>query len=193
MLDVIWRIRQKLQIHPVVMNCSGYQCVDTLRLGHGLIDIYLPDFKYADAKLAKRLSKCPDYAQVALEALDEMLKQNGYLKSHGTSPIATKGVLVRHLILPGYVDNSCEALTMLFVEFGPRLPISIMSQYYPVRPQDDPTLNRTVTVEEFEKVLGHAKDLGFETIYVQYPKRLDPKSPDRKRFIPDFSCERPFD
>jgi len=193
-LHVIWLIREAQNTLPIVMNCSGYQSIETLRLGKDFFDIYLPDFKYADAGLATRLSGCPDYAEVALTALEEMLRQKGFLRVSGPNPpLGTMGVLVRHLILPGHTENSCEALTMLFVEFGPRLPVSLMSQYYPVRPQRDPLLNRTVTKEEFDRVLRHARDLGFESLYVQFPEQLERSSKGRPRFVPDFTSPSPFD
>ncbi|MBW2082604.1 MAG: radical SAM protein [Deltaproteobacteria bacterium] len=178
---------------PVVMNVSGYQSVEMLKRAENYTDIYLPDFKYADSGLANRLSSCPDYPEVALSALDEMLKQKGFLKTTNANPgVATKGVLVRHLILPGHVKNSCDALTMLFVEFGPKLPLSLMSQYYPVRPQKFPELNRTIKKEEFEMVLSHAKDLGFHTLFVQYLSNNITVTNEKPSFVPDFSSPRPF-
>jgi len=118
---------------PMVFNVSGYQSVNLLKSAEEYVDIYLPDFKYADRDLAKRLSKCRDYPDVALAALSVMLSQKGFLDCFDTGdPLARKGVLVRHLILPGYVANSINALTTLFVEFGAELPLSLMSQYVPV-------------------------------------------------------------
>ena len=179
---------------PVVINCSGYQSVEMLRMGEDLVDIYLPDFKYADSELAKKLSACPSYPEVALAALDEMLRQKGYLSTSDTNPpLAKKGVLVRHLILPGHTDNSYTALTMLRVEFGPRLPLSLMSQYYPVRRQREESLNRTLAKEEFDRVLKHAVDLGFENLFVQFPDQAKPGLHERPKFVPDFTRERPFD
>lgn len=178
---------------PVVMNSSGYQSVQMVKMAENYTDIYLPDFKYSDSALARRLSSCPDYPEVALSALDEMLRQKGFLKTtNDECGLATKGVLVRHLILPGHVDNSCQVLSMLFLEFGPKLPLSMMSQYYPVRPQKDRELNRTVEREEFEKVLDHAKDLGFERLFVQYPDEAATRLGQRPRFLPDFTSSRPF-
>jgi len=186
-------VRQKGLTLPVVMNLSGYQSIEMLKLAGEFTDIYLPDFKYAHSSLAKRLSACPDYPSTALAAIEEMLRQKGYLTTERKEGIGTTGVLVRHLILPGYVENSCEALTMLFVEFGKRLPLSIMSQYYPVRPQKDSSLNRTVTREEFDRILNHARDLGFEKLYVQFPENLRQDLETKPSFVPDFSSARPFE
>jgi putative pyruvate formate lyase activating enzyme len=178
---------------PVVYNVSGYQSVEMLRLAEGLADIYLPDYKYSDSSLAAKLSRCPDYPMVALEAISEMVRQKGFLDSFLTgSPIAMKGVLVRHLILPGNIDNSIKALTSLLVEFGRGLPLSIMSQYHPVLEQEDESLNRSLTGEEFREVYTHAKELGFEHLFVQFPKKAPQRGKAASRFLPDFRQAKPF-
>jgi len=108
-------------------------------------------------------------------------------------PLATRGVLVRHLILPGKLRNSCEALTMLFLEFGADLPLSIMSQYTPVRPSSrHPSLNRRVTAEEFREVLEHAEALGFRSLFVQRPDESFRSPCGDEPFLPDFRRMRPF-
>jgi len=189
---------------PVVYNVSGYQRVESLRLIGSFADVYLPDFKYGDAALAQALSRTPDYAKVALEAVGEMVRQKGFLdafantddsgrttgRMDGSSQPAQGGVLVRHLILPGHVGNSIQALSMLFLEFGGELPISLLSQYVPVRqfPPGSP-LNRMVTPEEFQEVLAHARELGFMNLFVQYPE--DDASVIWS-FLPDFRSIHPF-
>ncbi len=192
---------------PVVLNTSGYQRVESLRAMEPLVDVYLPDFKYSDGSLARELSRCPDYPSTALDAIAEMIRQKGFLRcTHvrrprgngqgamdGPMPLAARGVLVRHLILPGHVDNSCDALTMLFLEFGGDLPLSIMSQYVPVTASDrHPSLNRGVTPGEFRQVLDHAKALGFREMFVQ-PLDEPAGTPHEERpFLPDFRRGRPF-
>jgi putative pyruvate formate lyase activating enzyme len=110
---------------PVVCNLSGYQSLALLEIAEQFTDIYLPDFKYADPALSLRLSKCKDYPSLALEAIVEMVRQKGFLHvSDTSSELADKGVLVRHLILPGQIENSLNALTTLYLEFGGRLPLS---------------------------------------------------------------------
>jgi putative pyruvate formate lyase activating enzyme len=189
---------------PTVYNLSGYQRLDSLRLIEPVADIYLPDFKYADAALALNLSHSADYTTVALEALSEMIRQKGFLDTFARegidetgaadaddiSPPARKGVLVRHLILPGHVQNSLLVLRMLFVEFGRELPISLMSQYVPVRkfPSGSP-LNRQVTRDEFQEVFHHAHELGFRNLFVQYPEEV---TMDTEPFLPDFRMANPF-
>lgn len=199
------RLLQKRGIRiPTVYNLSGYQRLESLRLIESVADIYLPDFKYADAALARSLSRCADYATVALEAICEMIRQKGFLdtfvrndndeisavsKDDLSSP-CRQGVLVRHLILPGQVRNSLQVLTMLFVEFGRELPISLMSQYVPVRqfPSGSP-LNRQVTRTEFQEVFQHAQGLGFRNLFVQYPEEV---CMDAQPFLPDFRVVNPF-
>jgi putative pyruvate formate lyase activating enzyme len=185
---------------PTVYNLSGYQRVESLRLIEPVADIYLPDFKYADAALAQSLSQCADYAAVALDALCEMVRQKGLLDTFvandeegvvavGFLP-AREGVLVRHLILPGHIENSLRVLNMLFLEFGRDLPISLMSQYVPVRkfPVGSP-LNRQVTRDEFQAVFQHARELGFRNLFIQYPDEL---IRDVQQFLPDFGAVNPF-
>ena len=156
-------------------------------------DIYLPDFKYADPSLSVRFSKCKDYPRVALEAIVEMVRQKGFLDVwENGSKLATKGVLVRHLILPGKVENSLKAFTTLFLEFGPGLPLSLMTQYQPVLPQQDSDLNRSVTVDEFHKIYAHALDLGFEHLFVQFPDKTPLDRSNFSPFLPDFGRTEPF-
>jgi len=174
---------------PIVANVSGYQKRETLGLIKDCVDIYLPDFKYSDEDLAKALSNARDYPEVALNAISEMLKQKGTLKTCNVNgiEIAVRGVLVRHLILPGYTKNSLDALSMLYCEFGKDLAISLMSQYYPIKHHDDPNLNRILLGEEFEIVISHARELGFTTLYFQYPE-----ANLGEIYLPDFTSEDPF-
>ena len=190
---IVSLLRQDGYNLPFVYNLSGYQSVKILRAAGKYADIYLADFKYSDPDLAISLSRCRNYPKIALAAIDEMIKQKGFLEIDETEPgIAKKGVLVRHLILPGKTVNSINALTSLYVEFGPKLPVSIMSQYHPVRRHADMDLNRTILSEEFERVYSHAMDLGFENLFVQFPESTQKDSNDRLPFLPDFRQENPF-
>lgn len=190
---LISRLRERGHDLPMVFNLSGYQSVASIRLAHAFTDIYLPDYKYADRDLAARLSQCRDYPDAALAAIGEMIGRKGFLHSleNQDSP-ATTGVLVRHLILPGYVENSLDALTTLFLEFGRSLPLSIMSQYCPVLHQDDENLNRPLRKEEFDLVYAHALDLGFEHLFIQVPEESVEGDSERAPFVPDFRLDRPF-
>ena len=199
-VKVVRVLRERGTRIPIVYNFSGYQRVESLRLVESTADIYLPDFKYADSALARHLSQCPDYAAVALEALFEMVGQKGFLDSFfhsdedevdtGGTRQAQKGVLVRHLILPGRIENSLQVLNMLFLEFGRDLPISLMSQYVPVRKFPvGPPLNRQVTRDEFQAVFQHAQELGFRNLFVQFPEAF---AEERQPFLPDFREVNPF-
>ena len=153
-------------------------------------NIYLPDFKYAHKELGAQLSHCQDYPAIALDAVCEMVRQKGFLDTTEEQEIASKGVLVRHLILPGQVQNSLDALSMLFLEFGKGLPLSLMSQYHPVRLCGIPELRRRITPDEFQQVYEHALSLGFQHLFVQYPEDQKIESHE---FLPDFHKREPFE
>jgi putative pyruvate formate lyase activating enzyme len=191
--ELVTLLRKKGLDLPIVYNLSGYQSAETLKVAENYVSIYLPDFKYSDSFLAERLSKCRDYPGVALEAIAEMIAQKGFLDAcHTGSSTAKRGVLVRHLILPGKVENSINALTSLFVEFGKGLPLSLMSQYHPALYQKDESLNRFVSEEEFDRVYSHANELGFENLFVQFPDKASGLRPRRSSFFPDFRRPDPF-
>ena len=122
-----------------------------------------------------------------------MVRQKGFLEDiEASSHVAGKGVLVRHLILPDQVENSLNALTTVFLEFGSGLPLSLMSQYHPVLPQKDQALNRFLTKEEFDRVFSHAEDLGFERLFVQFLDQPPAVKPQAAPFLPDFRQNQPF-
>ena len=137
---------------PVVYNCGGYERVETLRKLEGHIDIYLPDLKYADNSLAKVLSGSPDYFQTATAAIREMVRQTGPVRWEGEK--IRSGVIVRHLILPGFLENSLKVLDWLGDTFAPgEILVSLMRQYTPMGNLPAP-LDRTVTDEEYDAVLS---------------------------------------
>jgi putative pyruvate formate lyase activating enzyme len=192
--SLITALRERGHTLPMVFNLSGYQSRELLKLAHAHVDIYLPDYKYADRNLAERLSRCKDYPDAALSAIAEMVADKGFLDFFENDlSLARKGVVVRHLILPGYVDNSLDALTTLFLEFGRCLPLSLMSQYCPVLHHEDANLNRPLTKNEFDRVYAHALDLGFDHLYVQIPEEAPvANTAKRPAFVPDFRLGRPF-
>ena len=166
---------------PVVYNCGGYERVETLRALEGLVDVYLPDYKYADAALAGRLSAAPDYPEVARAAILEMLRQTGPARIEDGTLV--RGTLVRHLVLPGHVDNSLDAVRWLAETAAPQgALISILGQYCPM-PGLDPPLDRPVTREEYAGVLSWAELCGLKDFYYQ---DLDSAS---AAYIPDFSLQ----
>ena len=137
---------------PVVYNCGGYEAVETIRTLRGKVDIYLPDLKYADNTLAKALSGAPDYFQVATAAIREMVAQTGAVCWDGDK--VKSGVIIRHLILPGCVENSLKVLDWIGDTFAPgQVLVSLMRQYTPMGGLPAP-FDRTVTEEEYQSVLS---------------------------------------
>ena len=168
---------------PVVYNSSGYETPRTLQLLEGLVDIYLPDMKYMDTQLAKQYSHAEDYPDVAKEALAEMVRQCPVCEFDERG-IMKKGVIVRHLLLPGHVRNSKEVLAYLYETYRDQIYISIMSQYTPVKQiKKYPELNRRVTKREYERLLDFAMELGIENGFFQEG------DPVGESFIPAFNGE----
>lgn len=168
---------------PVVYNSSGYEKAETLRMLEGLADIYLPDFKYMDRGLAEAFSHAPDYPGRAMEAVAEMVRQVPSCSFDGEGYMQ-KGVIVRHLILPGHVKNSKAVLSYLYETYGDSIYISIMNQYTPVASFERfPELNRGVTAREYERVIAHALALGIENAFIQEGETAS------ESFIPAFDCE----
>jgi putative pyruvate formate lyase activating enzyme len=137
---------------PVIYNCGGYESVETLRALAGKVDIYLPDLKYADSRLGKALSAAPDYFEKATAAIREMVRQVGTPKFQGDRMVG--GVLIRHLILPGFVENSLKVLDWIGENFASgEVLVSLMRQYTPMPGLPAP-LDRCVTDEEYDAVLS---------------------------------------
>ena len=188
-VEIVRELRRRSVDLPILYNTSGYCKVESLRRLEDVADMFLPDYKYADHELARSLSHAHDYPDVALAAIAEMVRQTGFLDAFlEDKPAATRGVLVRHLVLPGHVQNSLDALTTLFLEFGRDLPISLMSQYWPARPMKAAEMNRRVTPEEFYRVYDHVLALGFRHLFVQHIGGGEKESD----FLPDFRRQQPF-
>ena len=168
---------------PIVYNTSGYERVEAVRELDDLVDIWLTDFKYADAELGCALSHVPDYPSVAQSALIEMARQlerhgGGAARADGTW---TRGIIVRHLVLPGHAEDSCRVLDLIWDAVGD-VPISVMNQYTPnaAMRAAGGELARAVTREEYERVLDHADDLGFTQMFWQEGGAVD------ESFTPPF-------
>ena len=148
---VLAALEEKLPV-LVVYNCGGYERVQTLRQLEGKVDIYLPDLKYADDRLGKTLSGVPDYTAVATAAIREMVRQVGPVQWAGEK--ITRGVIIRHLILPGQVENSLKVLDWIGETFAPgQVLVSLMRQYTPM-PGMEPPFDRKITEEEYQAVLS---------------------------------------
>jgi putative pyruvate formate lyase activating enzyme len=150
---------------PIVYNTSSYDDVETLRLLDGIVDIYMPDIKYADETLALRYSNAPSYPEVAKNAVREMHRQVGDLVLDHRG-IAVRGVLVRHLVLPGGVSGTKEVMRFLAREISPDSFVNLMDQYYPChQASQHPDLSRRITVEEFDEAIRLAKENGIHRLH----------------------------
>ena len=167
---------------PIVYNCGGYESVDALKLLDGLIDVYMPDMKYFSDKYAIKYSNAPRYFEYAKKAIDEMYRQVG--KNEFNDDIMIKGVLVRHMMLPGLLFDSKKILDYLYSTYGDNIYISIMSQYTPMpNVIDYPEINRTVPKEYYQALVNYASEIGIKNAFVQDGESVG------ESFIPDFYNE----
>lgn len=172
---------------PLIYNTNAYERPEILALLEGIIDIYLPDIKYSSAENARRYSAAPNYPQIARRAIREMYRQVGSQLWADEKGILRRGLIIRHLVLPGGLAGSEETLHWIAEELGTRVTLSLMSQYYPTyRAGLFPPLDRTITPEEYAAVVDLARKLGFRNIFVQ-------EMSSSETYRPDFSDrERPF-
>jgi putative pyruvate formate lyase activating enzyme len=169
---------------PLVYNCGGYENPEVLKLLEGMVDIYLPDFKYGIENDAFVLSGAKDYPRYALASIREMVRQVGdsLWEDEG---VAKRGIVIRHLILPGFISNSLEVLRLIKTHLSPSVPLSIMSQYTPIPAvKDHPHLGRRITRAEYEHVINYSLDIGFEKIFSQ--------EVNDQTLTPDFEKKIPF-
>lgn len=168
---------------PVVYNCGGYECVETLKMLEGFVDIYLPDFKYLDAERAKRYSKAGNYPEAAKEALAEMVRQQpeAVFDERG---MMQKGVIVRHLMLPGGIKDSKAVVKYLYETYGNQIYISLMNQYTPLpHVEEFPEINRKLKKFEYDRLVDYAISLGVEQGFIQEGETAE------ESFIPAFTNE----
>jgi putative pyruvate formate lyase activating enzyme len=152
---------------PIVWNSNAYEKPEVLASLEGLVDIWLPDWKYYHGVYAKKYSMAADYPQVALTAIKEMYRQAGAL-STDESGLARKGLLLRLLVLPNGLSGTSDILRQLAYELGTDIPLSLMAQYYPAgKATDYAELSRGINMNEYQKVLDTASELGFTSIYMQ--------------------------
>lgn len=178
--NVIIKIKDQLGI-PVVYNCGGYEKAESLRALRGLIDIYMPDFKYFSADISEKYSRAPDYAERATEALEEMYFQVGEAVI-GDDGMMKKGILLRHLVLPGCRHDSVKVLEAVRKTVPPeKILISIMSQYTPdFAPREMKELCRRVTSFEYDYVLSEAEKMGFDGFSQE-------RGSSKSSYTPDFT------
>ena len=179
LLPVLERARARLAV-PIVWNSNGYEKAKTIRRFEGLVRVYLPDLKYHSDRLARDCSSAPDYFQYATAAIMEMKRQVGqnWYDGHG---IIEKGLIIRHLVLPGHADDSKRLLEWIHDELGPRTSVSLMAQYYPVhRAAELPGMNRRLSPDEYDDVRRRFEELGFGEGFVQN------RSSASRDYTPDF-------
>lgn len=167
---------------PVVFNCGGYELTDALKTLEGLVDIYMPDFKYSDKEIAARYSNAPDYPVVAIKAIEEMKRQTGETVV-GNDGLMKKGIIVRHLVLPGAVANSKGVMDILSEIIDKEKDyLSVMSQYIPFGDlKNYPEINRRLKPIEYKAVVAHVEKLGFSNVFVQEDQSAD------SGYVPDFN------
>lgn len=185
MVAIINEVRRQGFQPIIVYNSNAYDRVETLQCLEDLVDVYLPDCKYMDPVLAKEWSGAADYPMVAAAALREMYRQKGNILHLDDTGLVERGLIVRHLVLPGAVDNSLEVLRFLAGALSPRLTLSLMSQYHPVKVVcDQPPLNRRLYPEEYAQVVAEMERLGFTEGWVQDFASADCYNPDFDRDVP---------
>lgn len=165
---------------PIVYNSSGYESIDTIKLLNGYIDIYLPDFKYFDNKYALKYSKCPNYFDYASTSLEEMVKQVG-TPQFNKDGMLIRGVIVRHMMLPGLLEDSKKIIHYLVDKYNDDIFISIMNQYTPTNNLDKyKEINKTVDKNDYEELIAYAIDLGIKNGFIQEGET------QKTSFIPEF-------
>jgi len=174
------KYKKELKI-PIIWNSNGYEKIETLKKLSGLIDIYLPDIKYFDNKIALKYSLLPNYFKYASTAIKEMFKQVSYPQISKTGFIK-KGLIIRHLVLPGGLKDSKKILDWIYQEFGKKAFVALMSQYYPVfKAVNFKEINRKLTKQEHEEITEYFLQLGFKDGLIQDLESADPI------YTPDFN------
>lgn len=185
-IEAFTRAKERGLTLPIAYNCSGYESVEALRLLDGMVDIYLTDFKYMDAFIARRYSHAAGYPPAAKRALREMVRQVGDAE-FDEKGLMRRGVIVRHLLLPGYLEDSRAVVRYLYETYGNRIWLSLMSQYTPVCKERLPEeLRRQVRAEEYDALVDFAAGLGIENGFIQEGEAAG------ESFIPPFNLTGVF-
>lgn len=184
--DIVWAVndaKSRGMKLPIIYNTSGYENVTELKLLEGIVDVYLPDFKYMDSTLSARYSRAKDYPSVAKQALSEMVRQQPDVVIDDATGLIQKGVIVRQLLLPGHVNDAKAVLKYLYDTYHDHVYISMMSQFTPIALKDYPEINRTVTKREYERLVNYALEIGITNAFIQEGDVA------KDSFIPAFDCE----
>ena len=184
--DIVWAVndaKSRGMKLPIIYNTSGYENVTELKLLEGIVDVYLPDFKYMDSTLSARYSRAKDYPSVAKQAISEMVRQQPDVVIDDATGLIQKGVIVRQLLLPGHVNDAKAVLKYLYDTYHDHVYISMMSQFTPIALKDYPEINRTVTKREYERLVNYALEIGITNAFIQEGDVA------KDSFIPAFDCE----
>lgn len=184
--DIVWAVndaKSRGMKLPIIYNTSGYENVTELKLLEGIVDVYLPDFKYMDSTLSAMYSRAKDYPSVAKQALSEMVRQQPDVVIDDATGLIQKGVIVRQLLLPGHVNDAKAVLKYLYDTYHDHVYISMMSQFTPIALKDYPEINRTVTRREYERLVDYALEIGITNAFIQEGDVA------KDSFIPEFDCE----
>jgi len=182
-IDALVMSRNKGLGIPIVYNSSGYEKVETIKMLDGHVSIYLPDLKYMDFGIAKKYSNCEDYFHHASKAIAEMVNQTGEI-AFDENGMAVKGVIVRHMTLPGYLEDSKNIIRYLHEMFEDKIYMSIMNQYTPLpNVSKYPEINRKIRNDEYDELVNYALSIGVENGFIQEGQTAV------ESFIPDFDCE----
>jgi putative pyruvate formate lyase activating enzyme len=184
--DIVWAVndaKSRGMKLPIIYNTSGYENVTELKLLEGIVDVYLPDFKYMDSTLSARYSRAKDYPSIAKQALSEMVRQQPDVVIDNATRLIQKGVIVRQLLLPGHVNDAKAVLKYLYDTYHDHVYISMMSQFTPIALKDYPEINRTVTRREYERLVDYALEIGITNAFIQEGDVA------KDSFIPAFDCE----
>lgn len=184
--DIVWAVndaKSRGMKLPIIYNTSGYENVTELKLLEGIVDVYLPDFKYMDSTLSAMYSRAKDYPSVAKQALSEMVRQQPDVVIDDETGLIQKGVIVRQLLLPGHVNDAKAVLKYLYDTYHDHVYISMMSQFTPIALKDYPEINRTVTRREYERLVDYALEIGITNAFIQEGDVA------KDSFIPAFDCE----
>lgn len=184
--DIVWAVnnaKSRGMKLPIIYNTSGYENVTELKVLEGIVDVYLPDFKYMDSTLSARYSRAKDYPSVVKQALSEMVRQQPDVVIDDATGLIQKGVIVRQLLLPGHVNDAKAVLKYLYDTYHDHVYISMMSQFTPIALKDYPEINRTVTRREYERLVDYALEIGITNAFIQEGDVA------KDSFIPAFDCE----
>ena len=186
-LTIIQRI-ESLGYKPVwVYNTNGYDLPETIRSLDGIIDVYLPDLKYLDEEMSGRFSGAKNYPEFAKKSLREMYRQKGSALHLNDDEMAVSGIIIRHLVLPGFVENSLRVVRFIAEELSPRIHVSLMSQYYPTtNVKEHRQLGRGINNSEYQVVVDEMERLGIYRGWIQEFASSD-------FYRPDFNLDHPFE